>query len=430
MSDHECKTCNEYRQISRRSFVGISAGLVAGAMAPGWLPRVVYADSENSSRDIVVSIFLRGGADSLSMVVPHGEDSYYDARPMLAVPRPDSGAVNAVSDLDGFFGLSQPMAALRDAYDDGALLVVHACGLKDPTRSHFDAMRFMEAGQGGDAPSIKTGWLGRHLQMTAPTANEGVLRAVGIGAGLQRTLVGGPQTLPIADLDDFGFEGRKATRKARRAALEEIYAAWDAPLSESATNTAQTVDLLRRIGFQSYRPSGKARYPGDEFGYSLKSAAALIKAEVGVEAIAVDLSGWDTHEFQGNNEGHMEYLMMSFAESLGAFHKDLFADSFTNVSVIVMSEFGRNVRENYSAGTDHGHGGMMLALGGGIAGGRVMADWPGLSPGQLYDDQDLEITIDYRDVLVEILERRVGNSDWRGLFPDPKYRPKAHGVTV
>ncbi len=430
MSDHECKTCNEYRRISRRNFVGISAGVVAGVLAPGWLPRVVYASSENSTRDIVVSIFLRGGADSLSMVVPHGEDNYYASRPTLAVPRPDSGEPNRVSDLDGFFGFSPSMSALRDAYDDGELLVVHACGLKDPTRSHFDAMRFMEAGQGGGAPSLQTGWLGRHLQVTAPTASDGVLRAVGIGAGLQRTLVGGPQTLPIADLDDFGFEGRKATRKARRAALEEAYAAWNEPLRTSADNTGRTVDLLRKIGFQSYRPSGKASYPENQFGYSLKSAAALIKAEVGVEAIAIDLSGWDTHEFQGNNDGHMEYLMMSFAESLGAFHKDLSSDNLKNVSVVAMSEFGRNLRENGSQGTDHGHGGMMLALGGGIAGGRVLTDWPGLNDGQLYDGQDLEITIDYRDVLTEILDRRVGNSDWKALFPDPSYKPRTHGVTI
>lgn len=430
MSDNDCKTCREYQEISRRRFVGISAGVVAGAMAPGWLPRVVYAQSENTSRDVIVSIFLRGGADSLSMVVPHGEDNYYDSRPTLAVPRPDSSAANRVDDLDGFFGFSPSMAPLREAYDDEALLVVHACGLKDPTRSHFDAMRFMEAGQGGAAPSVQTGWLGRHLQSTAPSSQDAVLRAVGIGPGLQRTLSGGPLTMPIADLADFGFEGRGATAKDRRAALEELYAAWDDPLRTSADNTMQTVNLLKRIGFQGYRPKGKARYPDDEFGYSLKSAAALIKADVGVEAVAVDLSGWDTHEYQGNLEGHMEYLMMSFAESLGAFHKDLFASGRKDVSIVVMSEFGRNVRENGSEGTDHGHGGMMLALGGGIAGGRVLTDWPGLNDGQLYENQDLEITIDYRDVLVEILERRVGNPNWRAVFPDSSYRPKAHGVTV
>ena len=430
MSDHDCKSCREYSRISRRNFVGLSAGVVAGALAPSWLPRVVYAQSDSSSRDVIVSIFLRGGADSLSMVVPHGEDNYYDQRPTLAVPRPDSGAAHRVSDLDGFFGFSPSMAPLREAYDDGALLVVHACGLKDPTRSHFDAMRFMEAGQGSDAPPLETGWLGRHLQVTAGSESEGVLRAVGIGAGLQSALVGGPKTLPIADLDDFGLEGRSASRKERREALEELYAAWGDPLRSSADNTMRTIDLLRRINFRGYKPKGRARYPDNEFGYALKSAAALIKAEVGVEAIAIDLSGWDTHEYQGNLDGHMDYLMMVLAESLGAFHKDLFSDDLTDVSVVVMSEFGRNVAENGSAGTDHGHGGMMLALGGGIAGGRVLTRWPGLADEDLYQGQDLEITIDYRDVLVEILDRRVGNANWRAVFPDRSYAPKTQGVTV
>lgn len=430
MSDHECKTCKEFQEISRRRFVGLSASVAAAAMAPAWLPRVAYAQSESSARDVVVSIFLRGGADSLSMVVPHGEDNYYTLRPTLAVPRPDSSGSNRVDDLDGFFGFSPSMAALREAYDDEALLIVHACGLKDPTRSHFDAMRFMEAGQGGNAASVQTGWLGRHLQSTPPASADAVLRAVGIAPGLQRTLSGGPLTMPVADLADFGFEGRGATQKDRRGTLEELYAAWDDPLKTSADNTAKTVDLLRRIGIQSYKPKGKARYPDDEFGYALKSTAALIKADVGVEAVAVDLSGWDTHQFQGNLDGHMEYLTMSFAESLGAFHKDMFADKREDISVVVMSEFGRNVRENGSEGTDHGHGGMMLALGGGVAGGRVLTDWPGLNDGQLYESQDLEITIDYRDVLVEILDRRVGNSNWRAVFPDSSYRPKTHGVTV
>ncbi len=430
MSDDECKACQEYSQISRRNFVGLSAGLVVGALAPGWLPRVVYAGSDSSSRDVIVSIFLRGGADSLSMVVPYAEDNYYQLRPTLAVPRPDGDDANRVSDLDGFFGFSPSMAPLREAYDDGSLLVVHACGSKDPTRSHFEAMRFMEAGQGSGAPTLETGWLGRHLQATASSSSEGVLRAVGIGAGLQRTLAGGPNTLPIADLDDFGLEGRAGTRKERRAALEELYAAWDDPLRTSADSTMRTVDLLRRIGFRGYKPKGGARYPENDFGYALKSAAALIKAEVGVEAIAIDLSGWDTHEFQGNLDGHMDYLMMTFAESLGAFHKDLFSDDMTDISVVVMSEFGRNVAENGSEGTDHGHGGMMLALGGGIAGGRVLTDWPGLADRDLYQGQDLEITIDYRDVLVEILERRVGNSNWRTVFPDSSYSPRTRGVTV
>ncbi len=430
MSEHKCPGCDEYQGLTRRNFVGLATGVAAAALAPAWLPRVVYADSHDGSRDVIVSIFLRGGGDALTLCVPHGEDSYYDLRPTLAVPRPDGGGAGRAIDLDGFFGFPQGMKPLMDAWRDGNLLVVHACGMPNPTRSHFDAMRFMEVGMGDAPPNLQTGWLGRHLQATAPTVADGVLRAVGIGYGLQRTLVGGPLTLPIADLAEFGFDGRRATRKERRQALEEMYGVVGDPLATSAENTFRTVDLLKKIGFKSYKPAGAAAYPDDEFGYALKSTAALVKAEVGVEAVAIDLGGWDTHDFQGPVDGHMAYLMESLSGGLAAFHRDLFSDGFEEVVVTTTSEFGRNAAENASAGTDHGHGGLMLVLGGHVAGGRVLAEWPGLADGQLYEGQDLAITIDYRDVLTEILTRRLGNPDFRTVFTDPGYEPQERGVIL
>ena len=143
MSEHKenCKGCQEYNDLSRRDFVGLSAGLVAAASSPAWLPRVVYADSHSSSRDVMVSIFLRGGVDALSMCVPFTEKEYYNLRPNEAVPQPDASGDFQAIDLDGFFGFPPSMKALKRPYDKGDLLIVHACGLKDSNRSHFDAMR-------------------------------------------------------------------------------------------------------------------------------------------------------------------------------------------------------------------------------------------------------------------------------------------------
>lgn len=389
MCDGDHQSCREHEALTRRRFVGMSAGLMASALAPSWLPGVVHADSGESARDVIVTLFLRGGADGLSMVVPHGDPSYYELRPTLAVPPPDSSARGRVGDLDGFFGLAPAFEPLRHAWDDGALLLVHACGLDGASRSHFEAMRSVEMGGRGSAPVRETGWLGRHLRVTAPVVAGGAPRAVGIGYGLQRTLAGAP------------FE-----------------------------RGAGTVELLRRIGFGSYRPAGGAVYPEDELGYALRSAAALIRAEVGVEAVAIDIGGWDTHELQAPLDGHMHYLMSSFAGALAAFHADLAAAGVDRVSLVAMSEFGREARENGSLGTDHGHGGLMLALGSGIAGGRVLADWPGLAPEDLHEGRDLAITTDYRDVLAEILERRAGNANWRTVFPDPGYSRRVLGVTV
>lgn len=430
MSDHDCKTCDEYRELTRRGFVGVTAGAMAFALTPSWLPKVVYADSDDSQRDVVVSLFLRGGADGLTLCPPFGDKAYYDLRPQLGIQPPDASGTNAALDLDGGFGLAPALEPLVEPYNGGDLLVVHATGLPDATRSHFEAMHYMEVGQGNPPPSLFSGWLGRHLQTTAPSMKDGVLRAVGIGAGLQRTLAGGPQALPIQDLDDYGFEGRGPTKALRRAAIEEMFAAVGDPEKTAADNTFRTIDLLKTIGFSGYSPSGGASYPDGEFGYALESTAALIKAEVGVEAVAIDLGGWDTHESQGPVDGFMSNLMANLATGLAAFHNDLTSDGFDNVLVVAMSEFGRNAFENGSAGTDHGHGGLMFVLGHGVKGGQVLTEWPGLAPSQLYDGQDLAITIDYRDILSELLEKRLANPDASKVFTDSGYKPTSYGIAV
>lgn len=430
MSHHHCKGCREYAQLSRRNFLGVSAGALAASLVPAWLPRVALADSESSSRDVIVSLFLRGGADSLTLCVPHGEDAYYQLRPGLAVPRPDAASPDRAIDLDGFFGLPPALAALEDVYRGGDLAIVHACGLPGTSRSHFDAMHDMEVGMGDPPASMISGWLGRHLQITSPTLEDGFLRAVGIGAGLQRTLVGAPETLPIADLAEFGLAGDPQTFGARRQALETMYAAVTGPLGDSSRNTFSTIELLQSIDFDGYQPSGGAEYPEGPFGTSLRSTAALIKAEVGVEAVALDYGGWDTHEFQGPLVGEMATLMGGLATGLAAFHQDLESSGVDNVVLVAMSEFGRNAIENGSDGTDHGHGGAMLAMGRPVDGGRVIAQWPGLERELLYDGQDLQITLDYRDILAEILAERLENPDVGQVFDDPTYTPTFHGIVT
>jgi len=428
MGHDDCKGCNEYRQLSRRQFLSRGAGLAAVAAVPAWLPRVVFADSESSSRDVIVSLFMRGGGDGLTLVPPFGESAYYDLRPSLAVPPPDAGSPNRALDLDGFFGLAPAMAPLMPAYDSGDLLVVHACGLDAGTRSHFDAMHFMEVGRGDPPASLFSGWLGRHLATTAPSTAGAVLRAVGVGAGLQRSLIGAPKALPIQELNGFGLGGPGNTRDARQAALEEMYSVFKEPLKTSALDTFKAVDLLAKVGFANYQPSGGAVYPETDYGAALRSTAALIKAEAGVEAVAIDLDGWDTHDVQGPFAGFMADLMGEFAAGLAAFRKDLSSQGFDRVIVVAMSEFGRNAKENGSAGTDHGTGGTMFVLGSHVIGGQVLADWPGLAPEQLFERQDLKITIDYRDILSEILTKRAGNTGIGQVFNDPSYHSRDHGI--
>ncbi len=428
MATESCRGCREYQQLSRRQFLYATGGAAVAASVPAWLPRVTFAQDFCSNRDVIVSIFLRGAADGLTLCVPHGEDRYYAARPTLAIPRPDSGDPNRATDLDGFFGLAPAMTPLLTAYGAGDLLLVHACGSTDSSRSHFDAQRFMEVGKPDDA-SLFTGWLGRHLASTPPSRPDAILRAVGIGYGLQRTLDSAPLALPIPDLDAFGLTGNAGTAAARRETIAQLYDLVGDPLRAAGATTLQTIDLLNTINFAGYVPEAGAVYPAGSFGTAMRSVAALIKADVGVEAVAIDLGGWDTHNNQGvTGAGAMATLMGQLSGALAAFHLDMFGgNAHKNVTVVCMSEFGRRLDENGSIGTDHGHGNAMLVLGNHIAGGRVLSQWPGLDAGELFEGRDLQVTTDFRDVLAEIVQKRLGNSELGYVFPD--YSPTFRGVT-
>ena len=425
--------CSEYNELSRRQFVaGAAWGASAAALAaafPAWLPRVVLAESFVAQRDVIVSVFLRGGADGLSLCVPFFEGAnYYDVRPNIAVPEPSSGKPNRAVNLDGKFGLPPAMAALAPAYQQGDLLVIHGAGLTTSTRSHFDAQRYIEVGKAQD-PRIITGWLGRHLASSTPTRTGAPLRALGLADGLQRTLYGAPHALPIADPPNFAIGGAAATATARREWLTGDYSLSIEPLRSAALDVTNTLTLLKTIDFTAYKPAGGAAYPTSFFGRSLRSAAALIKSDVGVEAIQVDIGGWDTHQNQDPLAGSMSRTMADFANSIGAFYADVMASNANaSVTLVAISEFGRNVRENGSLGTDHGRASAMFALGRGIAGGRVLtSNWGGLARANLESGQDLKVTIDHRDVLSEVVKNRLGNSNLSYIFPD--YAPTVRGVT-
>jgi uncharacterized protein (DUF1501 family) len=432
--DDDCG-CSEYNELSRRQFLtdtaGASSMAVIAAAFPSWLPKVVLAESYDSTRDVIISIFLRGGADGLSLCVPFGDANYYTSRPTIAIPRPDSTATATRGiALDNFFALPRAMQGLFPAYQAGNLLVVHATGSVDSTRSHFDAQKFMEVGKPRD-PGIVTGWLGRHLASVPPMRTDAPLRALGFASGLQKTLVGAPKTLPMADPTTFGLSGATATRTERMAWLKSEYGPAPEPLRSSALDALNTLELLRLINFTGYTPANGAVYPATTFGRAMRSAAALVKADVGIEAAQIDVGGWDTHSAQDpvNAGGSMYNTMQGVANALGAFHADVIAGTqATNVTVVMISEFGRNVRENSARGTDHGRGNAMFVMGRNIAGGRVYAfNWPGLARENLQDGQDLKVTLDHRDILAEIVKNRLGNQNVGLVFPD--FVPTFRGVT-
>ncbi|MBX3359287.1 MAG: DUF1501 domain-containing protein [Phycisphaeraceae bacterium] len=441
MSEHECIGCNEYQVLSRRQFIGAAGmmGLLATS-APAWLPRVAFAkDYRGGARDVIVAVFLRGASDGLSMVVPYADPQYAIKRPTLKIPPPtDPDTVNRCIDLNGYMGLHPSLGALKPFYDDSTVAFIQATGSNDPSRSHFDAQRFMEVGKPGDA-SISTGWLARHLMTTPPLQPNAAARAIGIASNLEIALLGAPKAVPVPTLANttvtYNITGPGDTRAARLAALNTAYNLVADPVRTAASNTQATINMLAGINFSTYTPNGGAVYPATSFGRALKSTAALIRANVGVEAVCIDKGGWDTHSAQGNfGTGTMSANLTDLGNALAAFRRDVLV-STSNVTVVVMSEFGRRVLENASAGTDHGHGNCMIVMGGHVNGNQVFnglpagqggpgPGWPTLS--NLYQNLDLQVATDYRDVLAEITQNRLNNSNLATVFPG--YTPTFPGV--
>ena len=289
LDDDGCTGCSEYRELSRRQFVTGTAGAAVAATFPSWLPKVVLASNFVSARDVMVSIFQRGGADGLSICVPFADPAYYTARPTIAIPRPDATnvATRGIA-LDNFFAFPQAMAGLVPAFSAADLLIVHATGQLNNSRSHFDAQRYMEVGKPLD-PALVTGWLGRHLASAPPFSATAPLRALGLSSGLQKTLVGGPKTLPIADPSNFSIGGTTSTSAARLALLQADYDAASEPLRSSALDAVNTVALLKSVNIAGYVPANGVVYPASSFARALRSVAALIKADVGIEAAQVDI---------------------------------------------------------------------------------------------------------------------------------------------
>ncbi len=412
--------------IDRRKFLGTSAtGIAATLAATSWLPRVARAGTAGTSRDTLVVVFLRGASDGLTMCAPYGDPRLYALRPTLAIQPP--GSTNGALDLDGFFGFAPAMAPLLPAFQSGRLAVVHAAGLQDPSRSHFDMQKWMEFGvDGANSTGVLSGWGGRYLQTIAP-AGSGLLRGLAVEKTLTRSLAGGPACTAAPVPGSFTMPGIASTAAARRATLEAIHTGEPFPLGPSALNTFATMDLLATIDFANYQPSNGAIYPSTSFGAKLESAAALIKANLGVEVIEADLGGWDHHNQLGPINGQMATLMSELASALAAFESDLSDASLAlrRTTVVVMSEFGRRAGENASAGTDHGHGNCMLVLGGHVNGGQVFTTWPTLDANAL-DNGDLAITTDVRDVLAEILAERMSCTSLGTVFPG--FTPTRRGI--
>lgn len=375
-------------------------------------PQAVITGNGDERRALVV-IFLRGAADGLALVPPVTDEHYYRARPRLG-----RAAKEGVK-LDDRFGLHPKLQPLEEAWREGELAIVHACGTEDQTRSHFEAQDLMEHGG-----VVAGGWLGRYLQ-TRPVESRGALACVAVGKALPECLLGAPAVTVMQSLEEFSIGGRTP---AFGTQLERLYAMERGQLGAAARATFSALVRIEAMRTTQYRPEHGAIYGRDEFSNGLSQLARLIKADVGLEAASIDLPGWDSHFAQ---QGQVEGLAGKLAGGLAALRKDLGARMATT-TVVVMTEFGRTVEENSAFGTDHGRGSTMFVLGGGVHGGRMHGEWRGLAPeglerrGVLEGYGDLPVLNNYRNVLASVLARHAtgfGAAETADVFPGFEVKP-------
>jgi uncharacterized protein (DUF1501 family) len=293
---------------------------------------------------------------------------------------------------------------------------VHAAGSPDPTRSHFDAQDFMESGTPG-VKSTEDGWLNRALVATGDPQKDAAFRAVALGTTLPRMLSGQAPALAVGNVNDFGVAPRNPQAQPLANTFESMYAASvDAVLHGTAHETFDAVKMLKAADPAKYRPAAGVVYPKGRFGDALKQTAQLVKANLGVQVAFTDIGGWDHHVNEGASEGQLGRLLKEFGGSLAAFWQDMGALAAETV-VVTMSEFGRTARENGTRGTDHGHANVMFVMGGAVRGGKVYGRWPGLANEQLYEQRDLALTTDFRQVMAEAVARQLGNPTPERVFP-------------
>jgi uncharacterized protein (DUF1501 family) len=357
-----------------------------------------FRASHAGERTLVV-VFLRGGADGLTLVPPHGLDGYHRARPTLAVAKAD------VIDLDGVFGLNARMRALMPHWERGAMRIVTGAGTADTSRSHFEAQDFLEHGGLGGA-----GWIARYLRARTPA--PGALGTVAIGTTLPESLRGAPGGVVLQRVNDFDLAGDD---QRVLAALRGLYETDSTALGAAGRATLEAERRLRELRGRDDRAD--AQYPDTVLGRGLKEIAKLVKADVGLVATTVDAVGgalgWDTHFVQNTVIGS---LIEDLGDSIAAFLEDLGAWR-SRVTLVAMTEFGRRVAENTSFGTDHGAGSVAFAIGDDLPmGGGLHRGFAALDAGDLIGPGDVPVTTDLRELILPILGQHAPGSDLRGVF--------------
>lgn len=378
---------------TRRTFLkgtAAVAGVAAATSAVGLDLRslVTPTAAGAAGRGRLVVVFLRGGMDHLSAVVPYTRPSYYAARPTIAIP------ADVVLDLDGEWGLHPAMPRLHALYGAGRLGVVTCVGNPAHDESHFGAQDLWEYGT-VVAGSERQGWLARALAATA-SSSDSVFRAVSAADRVDRSLRGF-DALGVASIEEFGLGGLSGRTRGLAPLLGDEYGGLRA-VETTGTRALEAITRLEPVAGSTATNAVKRTFA---------DVAALLDADLGTDVVTVNLQGWDTHANMGTHDlGEMRNLLAGLDTRLADFQADLDARGLTDVTTVVMTEFGRRYDQNGTGGLDHGNGMVMLLLGGGVQGGRVYGTWA--EPEVEHGARDVAATTDFRDVLGEVVTRSFG----------------------
>jgi uncharacterized protein (DUF1501 family) len=418
------------RTVGRRGFLGGAAGLAALGMVSGLGTRgnmsVAFADGASDyNGNTLVVVSLRGGFDGLSAVMPIA-DPYYAGTGGKQAIRPTVGLTQAqVFQLDSTFGMHPALAPLQALWTSKQLAFVHNVGQEDPTMSHFDATALMEQAEPNQADH--NGWIERLATLSGPVGGD-AFAEVSLGpATAPASTYGAFPTTAMQSLSSFKLNGTDGTNDfaSWSKALKALQAGASTYVKTPTLNALTALSAVSDMSSSS--PQNGANYPNNtDLAKSLSDLAKLIRAG-GVRVAAVDSNGtnyqgWDMHVGMGggtNQGGWIWSNLTTLGQSLAAFAQDL-GPAMANVTLVVLSEFGRRAYENDSGGVDHGHGNLVIVLGGGVNGGtQVLGKWEGLSPSQLDANGNLRGSNDYRWILAEIASKRLGftTSELKAVFP-------------
>lgn len=366
-----------------------------------------------NNQEILVFIYLKGGCDALNLLAPVADPNYSSARP-AALRVSEKAALQLKNGLGGLdFSLYEKAKPLKELYDSKDLAFVHAMGNTHNTRSHFEAQQLMEMGWDGQGPSINKGWMARYFSTISP---KGLFPGVSFGnAGLSNLFFQDPKVQAFTTLEEFRLHGGDATSNI----LQTFYGG-ATPLAQNGQQVLHNIQELsqKKEHIEHNHKAYPDNYLVKNFSRDLQELAKLIKLDTGVQMAVIEMDGWDHHD---NQSYAFSTMIEGFSKALAAFYKEL--NRFhKRLTIVTMSEFGRRLRANKNQGTDHGHAGLSMILGGRVKGGKMYGTWPGLETAQLNRGVDLEVTTDYREILCAILDKRMHSRQLEVIFPNFEYK--------